>query len=1226
MGVGISLSAPPSPPGPVIKQIPEPATSATGSSPSRPRPARRRPAHTKSRATEGSDSTLYVGVLGPLVVTRGEPVELSPSQRRLVAGLAAHHPQPASTAWLLAATRDADGDNPAARAALRSAVFRLRARLGDDAITTSGDAYALSPDTKVDITRFLDGADAGRSLLASGHVAEAERQLRAARDLWRGPLLADAPLTADLPENARAAVIARYSVTEHWAEAAIRSGEAAEVAAVLEGLVAAEPLRERAWQLLIDAHLSVEQPDSAARAARAALAALEEVGITPGDRLRDAVHQALGVGAAAAATRPHRTRPSSGLPPAEPCVGRDAERDRILDVVSTVRDGGARLVVVSGEPGVGKSHLVADVANSLADSGTPVWSGRADPYDRVPYRPIVEMLRQLVVDADPVAVGRALAGPLARLIGDETSPAPAVVDAITERHTLYEAIVDLVGATVTHGRALIVLEDVHWADRDCLLLIWHMLCVRPDLPVCVLATLRDTGELPDASAQIIDDLSLRPTTTWLSLGGLSAQDLAALPVLTQRATAEARAPQDLAAVVQRVTGGNPLFAIHLLQHPDWSEVLAALEMPGELDLEPAPDAGDAGRTPEADADGRARRHQSAPVLRHLTHVIDAFLARLTEPTRTAMKLAAAQGVEFDAALLAATLDGDASASLEEAERAGVIRHRPDGTWEFRHHVVHAALEDGLSRAGRAERHLRVARAIEKDRGPGPSSPFSLARHYRIARSITGDDPARRYATEAAERAEALLDFGLAARYYLEAAEVAAPARAARLRLRAATALMCEGDVHAARRELAAAADIALGARDADLLGQAAVAAAELSQRLGESLPPDVAALLERAITATDHAPIRNELYLQRVLRAAPGKGIADLLTAGIEDREVVPQLTERAFWAAHPDGRVELAELLARTALDGPPAVTTNAGVARWVHAVETGTTALDQPPDGMPDQLDPEMSADPHAAWTWWSWASARHAAAGRLPQARTATETMLAAIRSSGAQPELRRIAAATYHGQLAFIDALKNPRLAASGPHLELIDPIWTESPVMWQQVRVHNAALVGDLGRARRLLPACSEPVLDGPSCTGSVIFQLTALVQTAVLVRDTALAERLVPRLEPWSGWQAVFRHHVYFGAVDLTLGLALLAAGHLDEAIEKLDASLEQHRRLGARAWESSSLLLLARAHGARARRGDEAVAAAASDEARNLSTTLGLPQTYWMLAPPDPTRTSPRR
>jgi DNA-binding SARP family transcriptional activator len=1141
-------------------------------------------------------------------VSRGAPVELSPTQRRLVAGLAVHHPQPVSSAWLLEAARNADADDPAARAALRSAVFRLRARLGDDAITTSGDAYALAADAEVDIRLFLDAADAGRKLLAAGQVVEAERRLRAARELWRGPILVDAPLAGDLPDGARAAASARATVTEHWAEAAIRSGQAAEAIGVLEDLVSADPLREHAWQWLIEAHLSAKHADAAARAARAALAALKDVGVTPSDRLSETVYEVLGGGAAKSAPRAPRVRPPSGLPAAERCVGRDVERDTILAVVSSVRDAGARLIVVSGEPGIGKSHLVTDVARRLSDDGMRVWIGHADPYDHVPYRPIVEVLRQLAVDADPVAVGRALSGPLRRLMGDDGPPAPERVDALDERHVLFEAIVDLIAAAVRRDPAVIMLEDVHWADLDSLLLVRHLLSTRPDLGVCVIVTLRDTSTPPAPVAHVLDDLSLVQTTAWISLRGLETRDLASLPVLADKAAAEARDPHELADAVGRVTGGNPLFAMHLLQHPKGLDVLTSLEIAGEFEADRA------GHQAAADASDTTGGEEE-PVPRHLAHVIDAFLAQLSEPTRAAMTMAAAQGVEFDAALLAATLDVEASSALDEAERAGVVRHRPDGTWEFRHQLVHAALEGGRSRAGRAERHLRVARAIERDRGHDAASPFSLARHYRIARSLTGEDPARRYATEAAERAEALLDFGLAARYYLEAAEVAAPAHATELRLRAATALMCVGDASGARRELAAAAEVALRARDADLLGRAAVAAAQLYQHLGEPLPPDVATLLERAFTATDHAPIRHELYLQRVLRAAPGAGIADLLVAGIEESEVLPELAERAFWAATPEGRDELAGLLARTPDDAAPAVRAITGVARWVHAVVSDAGSLDDPPDGVPAELSAEGSRDPRAAWSWWAWASARHAAAGRLAQARTATETMLAAARTGDADAAFRRVVTATYYGQLALIDAIKNPRVAAAVPHRELMDPLWTDTPIVWHQIGTHQIALAGDIERARRLLPACCDPVLDGQLPNGSIIFQFATLLQISVLVGDSSRVERLVEMLEPWSGRHALFRQQAYFGAVDLALGLAFLSAGRFAEAIDKLEASLDQHRRVGARPWEGSSLVLLARAHDRRGRANDDASARAASEEARRISTALGLPYASWILA-----------
>jgi hypothetical protein len=285
------------------------------------------------------------------------------------------------------------------------------------------------------------------------------------------------------------------------------------------------------------------------------------------------------------------------------------------------------------------------------------------------------------------------------------------------------------------------------------------------------------------------------------------------------------------------------------------------------------------------------------------------------------------------------------------------------------------------------------------------------------------------------------------------------------------------------------------------------------------------------------------------------------------------------------------------------------------VHAVLTDAGSLDHPPDGVPAELAAEASGDPRAAWSWWAWASTRHAAAGRLPQARTATETMLTAARTGNADAAFRRVVTATYYGQLALIDTIKSPRAAVSGPHLELMDPLWTDTPIIWQQIRTYQVALAGDIERARRLLPAVCDPVLDGRSPSNSTIFQLVALLQTSLLVEDTGRVERLVEMLQPWSGRHALLRHQVYLGAVDLALGFALLSGGRFAEAVDKLEASLDQHRRVGARTWECSSLDLLARAHAGRGQAHDDAAAKAASEEAERLSTALCLPYESRMLA-----------
>jgi DNA-binding SARP family transcriptional activator len=1160
------------------------------------------PARKRRKPSMETTAGLEVGVLGPLVASRsGRPIPLTPAGRRLLAGLAVVHPGLASTAWLLRAARDADADDPAARQALRSVVRRLRAQIGRDAVVTASEGYGLAPQVQVDLARFVEVAEQGRRLLAAGRFVEAEPVLRSARALWRGPFLVDTHLDDDLPEAASGAVALLGTVTEHWADAAIRCGQPAEIVEVLEGLVRTEPLSEHAWRLLIDACLALDRRDTAARTARSALAVLEDVGVVPGEALRDAIDRALGRGTETAApvSRSPRARAVTSAVAAEPCLGRDSESEAILDALLSSRDGGVRMIVVAGEPGIGKSHLIAHVAEAAISQGMDAWIGRADPYDRVPYQPVVDVLRQLSAAADAASAGRALSGPLGRLLGGDQPPLRSGLDAISERHELFEAACALIEAATT-GAALVGVEDIHWANHDTLLLIRHLVRSRPSLPLCVVLTLRTTEKLTTEVAHVVDELSLLPATTWMRLDGLDVHALAALPAVVRAAAAWGREPHELANAVHRATGGNPLFATHIAREPDGLDVLATL------------DATDAQTEPT----GVGLEDQNGtPLPRRLTYVIDAFLASLSRPTRSALGLAAAQGVEFDAALLAATAGHDTSTALEEAEQAGVIRHCQNGTWHFRHQLIHAALDHGQSRARRAGNHWRVARAIEMHGTRTATTRFALARHYLLARPLAGDELAQRHATQAAEQAETLLDFELAASYLRKAADVASRPHAARLRMRAATALLCSGEVDAARHELRIAAEQAAEAHDPDLLGQAALAAARLPQRLGEPMSPDVRTLVERAAASIDDADVRSELHLYRALDVTRGRDIARLLEAAVTDPVRLIELAERAVWAAAPDGRVELAPLLARADAGTPPPVAAAAAVARWVHAVETGAGSMIEPPDGVAAELDVDAAATPYTSWAWSCWASTRHIAAGRFTDAQIATEAMLASVPAHGTDPELRRGIVATYYGQLAGIETARDPGLVASGPHMSLIDPAWTENPLVWQQLHAAHAAQSGDVERARRLLVSCCEPVLDGQRRTGSLVFQLTLLLRIALSIRDTDRMSRLARALEPWSGWHALFGSSMYLGAVDLTLGLAAVHSGRVAEAADRFEAALDQHRRVGAAAWESATLARLAKTYAKRQRVGDGQAATAAARQARRLGDRLGLPHIARTLA-----------
>jgi hypothetical protein len=171
------------------------------------------------------------------------------------------------------------------------------------------------------------------------------------------------------------------------------------------------------------------------------------------------------------------------------------------------------------------------------------------------------------------------------------------------------------------------------------------------------------------------------------------------------------------------------------------------------------------------------------------------------------------------------------------------------------------------------------------------------------------------------------------------------------------------------------------------------------------------------------------------------------------------------------------------------------------------------------------------------------------------------------------------------------------------------------VVWEQLHATHAAFAGDRRHAEHRLRACCEPVLDGSRRTGSLVFQLALLLRIALDIQDEARAHRLARVLGEWSGWHAVYRSGLYLGAVDLTLGRAALADAALDEAVDKLAASLDQHRQVGAKGWEPASLAHLAVAHRRRGRAGDGRAATAAAKDARRLADSIGIPYIGQILA-----------
>ena len=200
--------------------------------------------------------------------------------------------------------------------------------------------------------------------------------------------------------------------------------------------------------------------------------------------------------------------PAAGVPlpprlaatPALGLFGRSAEQEVLAKAWSHAKDGQRQLVLLAGEPGIGKTRLAAEMARAAHADGATVLFGFCDEDVTLPYRPFVEALRHYVAHApdDVLATHvRAHQGELARLVPELRArvadlPAPQVAEAETERYLLFEAATGLLATASQDAPIVLVLDDLHWAGAPELLLLKHIIRSAEPMRLLIIATYRDT--------------------------------------------------------------------------------------------------------------------------------------------------------------------------------------------------------------------------------------------------------------------------------------------------------------------------------------------------------------------------------------------------------------------------------------------------------------------------------------------------------------------------------------------------------------------------------------------------------------------------------------------------------------------------------------------------------------------------------------------------------------
>ena len=398
-----------------------------------------------------------------------------------------------------------------------------------------------------------------------------------------------------------------------------------------------------------------------------------------------------------------------------PIVGRSPELGQLRAALVAASRGAGRLVLVSGEPGIGKTRLTAAVAEMAGEYGVAVAAGFAIDDPGMP-----PLWPWSVVSQSVPALAGVLSG--AAGVFDESLGAG---DSESARFVMLAAACRALADAAAERALLVVLEDLQWADRTSLLLLRHLAGELARSRLLVVATFRETTDAPLAGLlpALLRAADARP----IRLTGLSRPDIAQWLRLVE-------ADGDVDALADRLragTGGNPLFVRMLVE-----------------------------RGPAALGEGL----REFPELRHL---VLAHLSGLGEPVRSLLGAASVLGERIDPPVLAEVTGLSAATvagMLDSAVGAGVLAAAPDGTGlSFAHALVRDAVYDELSPSRRAALHERAARALERS-GRGGACAGQIAGHWERCGARGWAAHCMRWAREAAGSATASLAYDEAARF------------------------------------------------------------------------------------------------------------------------------------------------------------------------------------------------------------------------------------------------------------------------------------------------------------------------------------------------------------------------------------------------------------------------------------------------------------------------------
>jgi DNA-binding winged helix-turn-helix (wHTH) protein len=868
-------------------------------------------------------------------------------------------------------------------------------------------------------------------------------------------------------------------------------------------------------------------------------------------------------------------------------LGRDEEIASLLEDLEAARDGGGRLTLIAGPPGIGKTRLIEELGRLAARRGFAVAVARCEDAEvSPPLWPWEQILRDLV-RRDAGLVDR-LAAPDRRALertfpslreagGGAEDPGASDLEPGAARSRLFEAVRGALLAASSVRPLALALDDIQRADAASHRLLEWLEARRGAVPIALIAAYRDA--LPTPSEEVLAAMARLHR-------GSSVRDLALAP-LSREAVGEAvhlRISDAAAATVESVwreSSGNPfLLRIALDRHS-------------------------AGR-------------QRAPLGVGARAAVLGQLAMIPEPERHVLAVAAVMGMEVRASLVATFVDAPATlaAALEAACHAGLLRERPDGSFAFVHALVVEALYESLAADRREQIHAslaeRLASQAEVDSG-------EIAEHAFRGRAALDPEWVTRCCERAARDAADRLGYESAA-HWLERALACTEEASPRVRLDLLVQLVearaksagAPGAEPVTDRAVALAREIGDdGAHARALLAFAKargpssdVIDARWRGRVEQALAEHTVPTRERAVLLSLFAEtlwITPEIEYARALVRESLE-----LVEGVADHDVRIGVLLRAFrilqtGRGDDELRVDLAARIAETLprVRDRLEVLESCMYSQWEGLVTGDRSAVVRWSEAL--VRDAEATGGPHARW-WSSVSKAtRSLLEGRLDEAeghaeRGRTIGLEAGIEAAMPNYLLQLLSLRWPQGRVVELEPLLEMG-AGRGPRIMGWD-------TAWRMAQLH----AGRAGPARALMEELLESDLRLLGADLSYSALLAMLTDMSERLGDRAMAEALRPRLAEMTHRHAtVALGFCHWGSLVGYLGRVELLLGDLAAAASHLEAGIERDRALGDRACVARGQLALAAALAARDGPGDAARARELQRRGSRLARQLGI-------------------